>query len=179
MPGIMKVSGVTPALDAAFRMESWRRGEIERARAEVARILAEEEAKLAEAERRQKLMETVGSAVGRRRMAVVDFGEAARAAFAVGGAEYLDHRPMGFRNEMAVTFRVNGRRFECICDSGTLQIVDAGICLQDHRTGRRDDKLLTLESLPSVIIEADREGKLVVFRNVDDQFEDRDGDDDW
>jgi hypothetical protein len=98
-------------------------------------------------------------------MALEDFGEAARAALAVGGATYLDHRP-AYRGEMAVRFRFIGRRFECTCDQRTLRIIDSGICLQDHDTGDRGDHLLTLESLPGTIMQADREGKLVVFRHV-------------
>jgi hypothetical protein len=56
-------------------------------------------------------------------------------------------------------------------------VVDSGICLQDHRTGVKGDTRFTLESLPTVIGEAIRTGKLVVYRHVDG---DRDYDnDDW
>ena len=61
---------------------------------------------------------------------------------------------------------LDGRRFECTCDARTLRIVDAGICLVDHRSGQKGDQYFTLESLPGVIQQAEREGKLVVFRRV-------------
>jgi hypothetical protein len=176
---VHSVQGVTPALDAAFRMETWQRAEAERRRAELERRLAEEEARLAEEEarlaeeeRRAALVRQLGDAQGRRAMAAVDFQQAARAALAVGGAEYLDHRPGRVRTEMVVTFRFDGRRFECVCDARTLRIVDAGICLVDHRTNVRGDDRFTLESLPGVIREAQAQRVLHVFRHVDDGDED-------
>jgi hypothetical protein len=159
------IKAVTPALDAAFRMESWQRAEAERRRIELERLRAEEEAKRAAEERRQALIEKLGDGAGRREMAKVDFGEAARAALAVGGAELLDCKISRRAQEWTVRYRLDGRRFECVCDAN-LHIVDAGICLQDHRTGIKGDTLFTLESLPAVVREADRQGVLVIFRNV-------------
>jgi hypothetical protein len=153
---VLDVRAVPPALDAAFRMETWRREEAVRRRAEFERI-----------RRRKELVERLGDAVVRREMAQVDFAEAARAALAIGGAEYLDHRTARARGEMVVRFRFQGRRFECTTDEG-LHIVDAGICLTDHETGERGDGYFTLESLPSVIKEADEQGALVVFRHVEE-----------
>ena len=152
------IPGVPPALDAAFRLESWQRREVRRAREEETKRLAQEK-------RRRELLDQLGDATGRRTMALEDFSEAARAALAIGGAVYLDHRPVN-SDEVAVRFRFLNRRFECTCDLRTLRIIDSGICLQDEDTGYRGDHLLTLESLPSVIGQADREGKLVVFRHV-------------
>jgi len=172
-PSVDGIKGVTPALDAAFRMESWQRAEAERRRVELERLRLEEERLRALEERRRRIVETLGDAAGRREVAAVDFGEAARAALAVGGAEYLDHRVARGRNEMVVRFRLQQRRFECTCDRTTLRIIDAGICLTAHDDdgefdeGTRGDAFFTLESLPSVIMEAIREGKLVVFRHVD------------
>jgi len=100
-------------------------------------------------------------------MVYVDFAEAARAALAVGGAEYLDHRRSARRGEVVVRFRLAQRRYECTCDQESLRIIDAGICLIDHATGERGDTYFTLESLPAVILQAEREGRLVVFRHVD------------
>lgn len=170
------VQGVSPALDAAFRMETWYRAEAERRRAEAERRRVEEEERRAKEERRAQLVKQLGDAAGRRTMAQVDFGEAARAALAIGGAEYLDHRCSYNRGEMVVTFRINQRRFECTCDARTLQIIEAGICLTDHHTGERGDAYFTLESLPGVIREAEHKRVLHVFRHVDD---DRDEDEDW
>lgn len=164
-PSVDGIKGVTPALDAAFRMESWQRIEADRRRIELERQRAEEEAKRAAERRRQELIRQLGDGAGRREMAKVDFEAAARAALAVGGADLLDWKRAGRRDEYVVRYRLNHRRFECVCD-GELHIVDAGICLVDHRTGIKGDTRFTLESLPAVVQEAERDGKLVVFRHV-------------
>ena len=170
---VNNIKNVSPALDAAFRMESWRRAEAERRRIELDRLRREEAERLAREERRRQLVEQLGDGSGRRAMAQVDFGQAARAALTVGGAEYLDHRRAYRGGEMTVRFRLNRRRFECTCDERTLRIIDAGICLtaeydQDgFDQGTRGDTFFTLESLPGVITQAVREGNLVVFRHVD------------
>jgi hypothetical protein len=165
---VAHVLEVTPALDAAFRMEVWQRVEAARRRAELERIRKEEEERLAKEERRARLAEQIGTGAGRRAMAAVDFAEAARAALAAGGAVYLDHRAAPRRNEMVVTFQVERRQYECVCDALRLSIIDAGICLTSHATGVKYDNQLTLESLPGVIRQAIQEGKLVVFRHVGD-----------
>jgi len=161
---VREVRGVSPALDAAFRMETWQRAEAKRRREELEKIRREEEARLAKEARRQALAERLGDGAGRREMATVDFDEAARAALAVGGAELLDVRNSR-RGEKVVKYRLNGRRFECICDTN-LRIIDAGVCLVDHDTDEKGDTRFTLESLPGVIKQADDEGVLVVFRHV-------------
>jgi hypothetical protein len=162
---LANVKGVPPALDASFRMETWRRAETERRRLELEKQRREEEERLQKEARRQQLLEQLGDGAGRRQMAQQDFGEAARAALAMGGATYLDHRRAYGRNEMVVTYRHMNRRFECTCDARTLRIIDAGICLTDHDTHERGDTRFTLESLPAVLRQADREGKLVVYRH--------------
>lgn len=162
---VSEVKGVTPSLDAAFRMETWQREEADRRREELERIRKEEEERRAREEKRRQLVEKLGDAHGRREMAKHDFGEAARAALAVGGAELLDHRKYQRRNEWVVRYRLDGRRFECICDNN-LGIVDAGICLVDHDTGEKGDTYFTLESLPAVVRQAEREARLVVFRHI-------------
>jgi hypothetical protein len=174
-PSIQDIPDVTPALDAAFRMESWQRAEAERRRAELDRQRREEAERQAQEERRAQLAQALGTGVGRRQMAAVDFAEAARAALAAGGARYLDHRPSHTRGEMVVVFQIDRRQFECVCDM-QLRIIDSGICLVGHGTGIRYDDRLTMESLPGVIRQAIREGRLVVFRHVggqpDDDYED-------
>jgi hypothetical protein len=166
-PSLDNIQDISPALDAAFRMETWQRAEAERQRAEEAARRAEEERKRAEAERRAELREALGDGAKRREMAKVDFREAARAALAVSGAAYLDHRPSANRNEMVVRFRYINRRFECTCHNETLRIIDSGICLIDHANDDyKYDNYFTLESLPAVIKQADDLGKLVVFRHV-------------
>lgn len=171
---VNNIQGVSPALDAAFRMETWYRDEAERRRAEVERRRREEEERRAKEERRAQLIQQLGSAAGRRAMAQVDFAEAARGALAMGGAEYLDHRRSYNRGEMVVVFRVGQRRFECTCDERTLQIIEAGICLTDHHTGEKGDAYFTLESLPGVIREAEHRRVLHVFRHIDDEDPDWD-----
>jgi hypothetical protein len=167
-PSLDHVRGVPPALDAAFRMESWRRDEAERRRTELERRRREEEEQRRREEQRQQIVERLGDGAGRRAMAHLDFEEAARAALAVGGATLLDHRRSVRKGEVVVRFRLDRRRFECTCDERTLRIIDAGICLVDHATGEKGDTRFTLESLPSVIREAERDDKLVVFRHVND-----------
>jgi hypothetical protein len=168
---VADIPHVPPALDAAFRMETWQRDEAEKRRIEAARRRREEEEKRALEERRAKIREQLGDAQGRRQMALVDFAEACRAALAVGEAEYLDHKPATRRNEMIVRFRMNRRRFECTCDARTLQIIDSGICLTAHYNdpdfegGTKGDTWFTLESLPSVIREAEETNRLVVYRH--------------
>lgn len=166
------IAGVTPALDAAFRMESYQRAEAERRRLELERRLREEEEQRQREERRRQLVEQLGDGAGRRAMAQVDFVQAARAALAVGGAEYLDSKRAMRRGEMVVKFRLDRQRFECTCDERNLQIIDAGICLtahyddRDFEGGTKGDTWFTLESLPGVIREAQQQGRLVVFRHA-------------
>lgn len=180
------IPGVAPALDAAFRFETWQRAEARRRREEERRRREEEERRRAEEERqrleaeareerRRRVVEQLGDGQGRREMAQVDFAEAARAALAMSGAQYLDHRQAHRRNEMTVRFRLNRRRYECVCDAQTLRIIDAGICLTNEThedvhgvaPGASGGNLFTLESLPGVILEAERTHNLVVFRHVD------------
>lgn len=170
------VAGVTPALDMAFRWSVRQREWNEemavkrRAEAEAERLRLEAEARKAElAANAAKL---VGTGEGRRLLAEQDFEAAAKAALAVSGADLLDARQSRIPNEMVVQWRFRNRRLECVVDKATLRIIDAGICLADHRTGEKGDTRFTLESLPSVVKEALDEGKLHVWRHVA-------GDQDW
>lgn len=165
-PTVDAITGVAPALNTAFLFESWRRAEAERIRREEQERREREERERLEAERREQIRQQYGTAQGRRALAEFDFEAAARAALEEGGAHYLEHRRAYNRNEMVVRFRLNARRFECTCDARTLRIIDAGICLTDHDTGVKGDQRFTLESLPSVIQEAERNGVLVVWRHV-------------
>lgn len=161
---VRDIPGVVPALDAAFRMEVYQREQAELRRQELARIRAEEEERREKERRRQELLERIGDGASRRALAHEDFTEAAKAALRVGDAEYLDHRRVR-KGEYAVKYRVDGQRLECVCDLN-LHIIDAGVCLTNHTTGERGDTYFTLESLPSVIREAQRDGKLVIWRHV-------------
>ena len=173
---IAHIKNVPPALEAAFRLESFSRDEVEKRRAELEKQRQEEE-------RRRQLEEQLGNGAKRREMARLDFAAAAKAALAVGGADFLDHRKSNRRGEMVVTFRYNGRRFECTCDEQTLRIIDSGLCLENHGTGEKGDDRFTLESLPAVIQEAQRLRRLVVRRRADDyeddDFNQDDPEEDW
>ncbi len=57
-------------------------------------------------------------------------------------------------------YRLGRQRFECVIDTHSLQIVDAGICLDGT------DQELNLSSLPSAVREAIESGQLHVFRPV-------------
>lgn len=166
---VTQIKGITPALDLAFRFETWNRAEQIRLREEAERLVREEAERAALEERRAHLVQQLGTGEGRRQMAVVDFEAGARAALQVSGAELMDVRDTRVAGEAVVHFRFQNRKWECVVQKQTLRIVDAGICLVDHDTGRRDDTLLTLESLPGTISQAIREGKLVVFRHVDER----------
>lgn len=159
------ITGVTPALDLAFRWISYQRAAAEARAAELERLRAEEEAKAAEAERVRRLLAQVGTAVGRRELAAQDFETAARMALRQGNAELLDVRPSRTRGEMVVQYIFRHRRLECVVDARTLRIIDAGVCLDNH-AGTKGDTFFTLESLPGVIGEAIDRNKLVVWRHA-------------
>jgi len=152
------VANVSPALDCAFRYETWRR-------AETRRIREEERIRLEKEERRRNIQKTLGDGALRRQLALEDFGEAAKAALKVGGAEYLDHHNSIRNDEVVVRFRHLNRRFECTCNKFTLRIIDSGICLQDHHSGEKGDTYFTLESLPPVISEAYNTNVLHQYRH--------------
>lgn len=78
-------------------------------------------------------------------------------ALDVAGASLLGLRDLG-NGSLEITFRFSGERFISIVDARTLQVYDAGICLSG------EDRLVNLESLPSVIREAVDTGRLVITR---------------
>ncbi|NIV32268.1 MAG: hypothetical protein GWN58_23230 [Anaerolineae bacterium] len=164
------IKGVVPALDMAFRFASWQRQLLEERRAELERRRLEEE-------RLERARQSIGTGLGRRTLAVEDFEAAAKAALSVGGAELLDIRPGRSQNEAVVQYRYEHRRLECVADRRTLRIIDSGICLTDHRTQEKGDTYFTLESLPSVVGEALRGNKLVVYRHVDGDVDDEEYED--
>lgn len=172
------IKGVTPALDLAFRWLSQQREVQEERRRELERIRQEEERKRAEEERVAQAMKDGGTALGRRALAARDFEAAAREALRISGAELLDHRPSHAKGEMVVQYRFMERRLECTVDKKTMRVIDSGICLTDHHTGVKGDTFFTLESLPGVVAEAMRLNKLVVYRHVDGDRDDRDREDD-
>lgn len=174
-PTVNHIKDVTPALELSFRWEIWHRDEAEKRRAELERLRREEEARLEREERMRRFREQAGDAQARREMAQVDFRAAAQAALAMANARLLDCRRSRNQGEMVVQYECEGRRLECVCDMN-LSIIDAGICLTDHHTGEKGDTYFSLETLPGVIREAIRTGRLVVWRHVDG---DPDYDDGW
>jgi hypothetical protein len=173
MGSLAHISGVTPALDLAFRWLSRQRDLAEERQRRHQQRLAEEQMRRAEAEQRReaarqmrRAMRDAGTGAGRRALARRDFAAAAREALRISGAELLDVRRAYGRNEMIVQYRFRRRRFECVVDRVTLQVVDSGICLTDEMTGERGDTYFTLESLPAVVGEAIDQGVLVVYRHA-------------
>lgn len=159
------IKGVTPALELAFRWSSVQREKAEERERERLRIL-EEEARKKEAEaRRQEALKNIGTGAGRRALAQHDFNAAAKAALALSGAVFLDARPDARPGCVVVKYRFQNQRLECVVQKETLGIVDAGFCLTDHDTGEKGDTYFTLESLPTVVAEAIRRGKLVIWRH--------------
>lgn len=138
---IDEIRGVTPGLAHTFLLESAQRAlarEAERrAREEVEREKSE-----AELRRWQETLEGKISL-----------------ALSHTGAELVNWRRNG-EQQAVVRYRLGGRRFECVIDTNSLQIVDAGICLSGA------DEELNLSSLPSAVREAINSGQLHVFRHV-------------
>lgn len=151
----LTVKGVPRDLADIFRVKVAKR------KAEAARR-AEIEAKRRAAAERAELDKKVGTSEGRRALAAVDFDAAARSALVVGGAEFLAARPGPNPGTMTVVYRCEGHRLGCVVDM-MLRVVNAGICLTDHYTDESGDEYFTLESLPSVVREAVRDRKLVIW----------------
>jgi hypothetical protein len=139
--GIDDVRGVTPALAHTFMLEATQRA-LAREAERRAREEAERRAQAAELARWQETLE------GRISLALSHTG-----------AQLVNWRRNG-QQQAVVRYRLGGRRFECVIDTRSLQIVDAGICLQGA------DEELNLSSLPSAVREAINSGQLHVFRNV-------------
>ena len=138
---IAEIKGVTPALAQVFVIESMAREMVREAERRV-REAAEQKERAAELARWQSTIE------GRISLALSHTG-----------AELMDWRRQG-AHRAVVRYRLGARRFECVIDTGTLQIVDAGICLEGA------DQQLNLASLPSAVREAIDTGQLHVFRRV-------------
>jgi hypothetical protein len=139
--GIEEIKGVTPALAHTFMLESTQRA-LAREKERRAREEAELEKRQAELARWQETLE------GRISLALSHTG-----------AELVSWRRNG-QEQAVVRYRLGGQRFECIIDTNSLQIIDAGICL----SGADED--LNLSSLPSAVREAIDTGQLHVFRHV-------------
>src|SRR5215831_4568607 len=137
---IDNVRGVTPALAHVFVLESTQR-ELAREAERRACEEVERQKQAAELARWQQTLE------GRISLALSHTG-----------AELVNWRRNG-QGQAVVRYRVAGRRFECVIDTGSLQIIDAGICLDGT------DEELNLSSLPSAVREAIESGQLHVFRN--------------
>ncbi|MBK8995421.1 MAG: hypothetical protein IPM35_06640 [Myxococcales bacterium] len=73
------------------------------------------------------------------------------------GAELSACRSLG-DGMLEVTYRFLGQRFISVVDEQSLQVIDAGICLSGS------DRMVTLESLPSVIREGYENGELNITR---------------
>ena len=138
---IDQVKGVSPALAHVFLLESTQR-ELAREAERRAREEAELQKQAAELARWQETLE------GRISLALSHTG-----------AELINWRRNG-AHQAVVRYRAAGRRFECVIDTNSLQIVDAGICLSGS------DEQLNLSSLPSAVREAIQSGQLHVLRQL-------------
>jgi len=89
--------------------------------------------------------------------------ERLRKAVERGGAILRGYIERG--NTFTVEMEVDGRVIRPVVDSETLSIMDgaAGICLTDHRTGKKHDSEFDLQSLVGVVREGQRRGQLVVW----------------
>jgi len=163
MESVAHVKDVTPALDAAFRWETWQREMAEERRREAERRRIEAERRAAEEARLREAMKRLGTGAGRRAVAQRDFRTAAQAALQVSGAELLDVLDGGHPGEKVVQYRFRGRRLECVVDL-QLRVLESGVCL--GHGANRSDRLFTLESLPGVVGEAIDRGILVVYRHA-------------
>jgi hypothetical protein len=92
------------------------------------------------------------------------------------GAQFRSCRRLG-NGRVETTWQFQGERLISVVDERTLQVQDAGICLNDYRTGTKGDTLLTLDSLPGVVREAITLHRLVITRR--DGVRDYDHDDDY
>jgi len=102
-------------------------------------------AALAEARRLRQVLDASGTATHRPR--ANDPATRVDDALDNAGARMLACRRMA-DGMLDVRFELEGETFSCIVDANTLQVYDAGICLQGA------DRELTLDSLPSAIREA-------------------------
>ena len=136
---IADIKGVTPALAQAYLLDH-----TAREMARVAERRRREEA--AAAERAAERARWQESAEGRIALALSH-----------AGARLLDWRRSG-RRRATVRYQLGARSFECVIDVESLQILDAGICLEGT------DSQLNLASLPSAVREAIETGQLYVFR---------------
>ena len=93
-------------------------------------------------------------------MATLDADQARVAAALTGTAARLLRLRRLAGEQLEVTYSFLGNRFQSIVDARTLNVVDAGVCLDG------EDGALTLESLPGVIREAVDTGQLVITRQV-------------
>jgi hypothetical protein len=86
--------------------------------------------------------------------------ERAWEALEKAGADFESARQLG-GDQGEIVFGYLGERFICVVDAVTLQVYDSGICL-GHPPA---DRLITLDSLPSVIREAIETDALVILRS--------------
>ena len=138
---IEMIKGITPALAHLFLLECTQR-ELAREAERRAREEVEKQKRAAELARWQETLE------GRISLALSHTG-----------AELINWRRNG-QQQAVVRYRLAGRRFECIIDTASLQIIEAGICLSGA------DEELNLSSLPSAVREAINSGQLHVFRQA-------------
>jgi hypothetical protein len=152
------IPGISPVLKRVFLWESEIRDAEEQARKDAEEAERKRIAALAAEERRKAEEEEMKKRMG-------EFGTAVPIILHSYGAELLRIREIR-PNEAEVAFRYRGERMACVIRKDTMQVLDAGICLTDHETGRKHDHRLTLRALIPVVKEAIETHKLVIWRHA-------------
>lgn len=98
--------------------------------------------------------------------------ERIKVALERAGAVYKRHADRG--DVWSVSYEVAGERFTSTVKKDDLQVVSAGICLTDHRTGRKGDGDYDLQSIIGVLKIGQRRGEIVRMGNRDEPEEDED-----
>ncbi|MCI0349149.1 MAG: hypothetical protein L0Z53_06960 [Acidobacteriales bacterium] len=129
---IEPIKGITPALAHVYLLETTQRA-----------LKLEAERRARQAEEIARWQQTLEGRIS--------------LALSHTGASLISWR-RNSRDQAVVRYRIASRPFECVIDTNTLQIVDAGICLSGA------DDQLNLSSLPSAVREAIQTGQLHVFR---------------
>jgi hypothetical protein len=118
-------------------------------------LTAAQSRRAAETEHRPQWMMARDAALEARRPVAARQRAEERAAAALRAARAVLHGTRWLADGLLeVRYDYGGDTFMSIVDGQTLQVVDAGICLDGH------DRVLTLESLPAVIREAVATGQL-------------------
>ena len=152
-PHVARIAnGGAPQAEAVIR-------ELIAERAQAEREMAELRARIAAARVRAEVEQARQQRVEQQRHLKQSAEERASEALEKAGARFESCRRV-HGTQLEVVFAYMGERFISLADEVTLQVIDSGICLGHPPS----DRVLTLESLPSVIREAIETDRLVILR---------------